>query len=145
MWSKVNVLADTLDAMIGEAEARLAVVAREVWGGVRGPGDLMEVFSGSVVYAQRPEQPGLFVTDLGERGRWMVVFSTIERLAAHVGDCDYFATTGADLLELVPPGVGLMVDPHDEHRFPILTRMAPPDVVARAWAEAGEPRRQRAQ
>jgi hypothetical protein len=67
----------------------------------------------------------------------MVVFSTLERLAAHAGECDYFATTGADLLELVPPGVGLMVDPDDQHRFPVLSRMAPPDVVARTWAQAG--------
>jgi hypothetical protein len=52
----------------------------------------------------------------------MVVFSTLERLAAHAGECDYFATTGADLLELVPPGVGLMVDPDDQHRFPVLSR-----------------------
>jgi len=119
-------------------EARLAVVAQEVRDGTRGPGELTDVFAGVVVYAQRPEQPGLWVTDLGERGRWMVVFSTLERLARHAGECDYLSTTGADLLELVPPGIGLMVDPHDDHRFPILSRMAPPDVVARTWAQAGK-------
>jgi UDP-N-acetyl-D-mannosaminuronic acid transferase (WecB/TagA/CpsF family) len=91
--------------------------------------------------AQRPERPALLVTDLGERGRWMVVFSTLERLAAHSGECDYFATTGADLLELVPTGIGLMVDPDDDHRFPIVSRVAPPDVVARVWARAGGRRR----
>ena len=125
---------------VGETEVRLAVVAREVWSGSRGPGDFIDVFAGALVYAQRPPQPGLLVIDLGERGRWMVVFSTLERLARHAGECDYFATTGADLLELVPPGVGVMVDPDDEHRFPILSRMAPPDVVARAWDEVGERR-----
>lgn len=88
------------------------------------------------MYAQRPEQPALLVTELGSRGRWTVVFSTLERLAAHVGDCDFLATTGADFLELVPPGIGVMVDPDDGHRLPILARMAPPDVVARVWAEA---------
>lgn len=120
------------------AEARLAVVAQEVWRGSRGPGDLTDVFAGAVVYVQRPEQPRLWVADLGERGRWMVVFSTLERLARHAGACDYLSTTGADLLELVPPGTGLMVDPDDEHRFPVLSRMAPLDVVARAWAQAGK-------
>ncbi|MFD9889726.1 hypothetical protein ACFWY9_10315 [Amycolatopsis sp. NPDC059027] len=43
-------------------------------------------------------------------------------------------TTGADLLELVPPGVGVMVDPDDEHWFPVLSRLAPPEVVAQAWS-----------
>jgi hypothetical protein len=122
------------------AEARLAVVAQQIWAGSRGPGDFVDTFAGTVVYAQRPERPALLVTDLGERGRWMVVFSTLKRLAAHAGECDYFATTGGDLLELVPPGVGLMVDPDDEHRYPVLSRMAPPDVIARAWAQAGERR-----
>jgi hypothetical protein len=125
----------------GEDEVWLAVVAQQVWDGSRGPGDFMDTFAGAMVYVQRPEQPALLVTDLGERGRWMVVFSTLERLAAHAGECDYFATTGADLLELVPPGIGLMVDPDDEHRFPVLSRVAPPDVVARAWAQAGGRRR----
>ncbi|WP_051736243.1 SseB family protein [Amycolatopsis rifamycinica] len=120
-----------------QGEAYLVVVAQQVWDGSRGPGDFMEVFAGATVYAERTQPPAVLVTDLGERGRWMVVFSTLERLAAHSGECAYFATTGADLLELVPPGVGVMVDPDDEHRFPVLSRMAPPEVVARAWAQAG--------
>ncbi|MFC9255373.1 SseB family protein [Amycolatopsis thailandensis] len=119
-------------------EARLAVVAQEVRDGKRGPGELTDVFAGAIVYAQRPEKPGLWVTDLGERGRWMLVFSTLERLARHAWDCDYLSTTGADLLELVPPGIGLMVDPHEDHRFPILSRMAPQDVIARTWTKAGK-------
>ncbi|WP_372667144.1 SseB family protein [Amycolatopsis kentuckyensis] len=120
----------------GEAEAALAITARQVWDGSRGPSDFMAAFGGAMVYAQRPEQPALLVTELGSRGRWTVVFSTLERLASHAGDCDFLTTTGADFLELVPPGVGLMVDPDDGHRFPILSRVAPPDVVARVWAEA---------
>jgi hypothetical protein len=86
----------------------------------------------------------LLVTDLGDQGRWTVAFSTIERLAAYAGECDYFSTSGADLLELIPPGVGLMVDPEDEHRFPVLSRMAPPDVVARAWSQKFTARQGRA-
>lgn len=95
----------------------------------------MDAFAGANVFVRRPEQPGLLVMDLAERGRWMVAFSTLARLAAYEGECDYFATTGADLLELIPPGVGLMVDPDDQHRFPVLARMAPPDALARAWAQ----------
>jgi hypothetical protein len=121
----------------GEAESRLAQVARDVWGGVRGATDFMDTFTDARVYMQRPAEPGrLLVADLGDRGSWMVAFSTLARLGRHVGVCDYFATTGADLLELVPPGVGVMVDPGDEHRFPVLARMAPPDLITRAWAQA---------
>ncbi|WP_158104156.1 SseB family protein [Amycolatopsis pretoriensis] len=120
------------------AEAQLANVARQVWSGSRGPNDFVDAFVSALVYVQRPEQPALLVTDLGERGKWMAVFTTLERLAAHVGECGYFTTTGSDLLELVPPGVGLMVDPDDAHRFPVLSRMAPPELIARAWAHAGE-------
>lgn len=128
----------------GEAESRLVTVARQVWAGSRGPGDFMDVFAGTAVFAQRPERPALLVTDLGARGRWMVAFSTIERLAAYAGECDYFSTTGADLLELISPGIGLMVDPEDEHRFPVLSRMAPPDVVARTWSRMFEAQQGRA-
>lgn len=117
-----------------EAESRLAVVARQVWTGERGPADFLDAFAGAVVYAERREQPGLLVSDLGERGRWMPVFSTPARLYAHAREVPYFFTTGADLLELVPPGVGVMVDPDDEHRFPVLSRLAPPEVVAQAWS-----------
>ena len=121
----------------GEVESRLAQVARDVWSGRRGATDFMDTFAGARVYVQRPAEPGrLLVVDLGDRGSWLVVFSTLTRLARHVGVCDYFATTGADLLELVPPGIGVMVDPDDEHRFPVLARMAPPDLITRAWAQA---------
>lgn len=126
-----------------EGEAALAVLAREVWQGYRGPGDFMDGFASAVVWAQRTERPGLLVTDTGSRGRWMPVFSTPDRLAAHVGDGYCFAATGAELLSLVPLGVGLMLDPDDEHRFPILARVAPAGDIASAWAEVvGMRRRQ---
>ncbi len=64
------------------------------------------------------------------RGTWTFVFSTPQRLAAHYGDCDLYATTGADLLEQLPVGVGVMLDPDDDHRTPILTRMVPPKILA---------------
>lgn len=94
----------------------------------------MDAFTGSTVICQRPGHPALLVTELGDRGRWTVAFSTAARLATHAGECDYFSTTGADLLELIPPGIGLMVDPDDAHRFPVLTRVVPPGEIARAWA-----------
>lgn len=121
----------------------LAVLAGEVWQGYRGLNDFMNGFAEAVVWARRSEQPGLLVTDTGSRGRWMPVFSTPDRLAAHVGEGWFFSATGAELLSLVPPGVGSMLDPEDGHRFPILARMAPPGDIAGAWARlVGMRRRQ---
>ena len=57
------------------------------------------------------------------------MYSTPERLAARFGDCRFYAITGADLLEQLPVGIGVMVDPDDEHRMPILNRMVPPKVL----------------
>lgn len=124
-----------------EGDATLAVLAREVWQGYRGLSDFMNGFGSAVVWALRTGQPGLLVTDTGSRGRWMPVFSTPERLVAYAADGFFFSCPGAELLSLVPPGIGLMLDPDDEHRFPILARMAPPDGVASAWAEVAATRR----
>ncbi|WP_143086191.1 hypothetical protein [Amycolatopsis saalfeldensis] len=126
-----------------EGDAALAVLAWEVWQGYRGLSDFMDGFARAVVWARRSEQPGLLVTDTGSRGRWMPVFSTPDRLAAHVGDGYFFSASGAELLSLVPLGVGLMLDPDDVHRFPILARVAPPEAVAGTWVEVvGMRRRQ---
>lgn len=124
-----------------EADAALAVLAWEVWQGYRGPGDFMDGFASAVLWARRSEQPGLLVPDTGSRGLWMPVFSTPDRLAAHVGDGYFFSATGAELLSLVPPGIGLMLDPDDEHRFPVLARVASPNDIAGAWAEFAGVRR----
>lgn len=57
------------------------------------------------------------------------MFSTPQRLAAHFGDCVFFTTTGADLFGQLPIGIGVMLDPNDEHRLPILNRMVPPQAL----------------
>jgi hypothetical protein len=87
------------------------------------------VFAQATVYGRRPARPGVETVDVAGRGRWTFVFSTPQRLAAHFGDCDFYATTGADLLEQLPIGIGVMLDPDDEHRLPILNRMVPPQAL----------------
>ncbi|MFI7121951.1 SseB family protein [Amycolatopsis sp. NPDC049868] len=109
-------------------------VAREINAGQRGPSEFMDVFSIATVFARRPRRTALLVTELGDRGRWTVVFSSLDRLAMHAGECDYLSATGADFMELVPEGVAVMVDPDDDHRFPVLSRVAPADFVARVGA-----------
>jgi hypothetical protein len=117
---------------LGE-EGELARVARLVLKGERSPEDFHDVFARAQVFARRPSVPGLFVSQVPGRGRWTVVFSTLDRLAAREGECDYLSAPGTDVLELVPEGVGVMVDPDDEHRFPILTRVATGKAIAQAW------------
>ncbi|MBE1502252.1 hypothetical protein H4696_009352 [Amycolatopsis lexingtonensis] len=70
------------------------------------------------------------MVEVSERGTWTFVFSTPQRLAAHFGDCDVFATTGADLLAQLPRAIGVMLDPDDDHRMPVVDRMVPPEVLA---------------
>lgn len=117
-------------------EPFLVSAARQVRTGQRSHEQFQEAFNEATVYAERPPRPGVVVWDAGERGRWTVVFSQLQRLAAHAGECSYLATTGADFLDLVPDGIGVMLDPNDEHRFPVLARMASPQQLAAAWTQA---------
>lgn len=116
-------------------EPFLVTAARQVWAGQRSHEQFHAVFNEATVYAERPSRPGVLVWDAGERGRWTVVFSQLQRLAAHAGACSYLAATGTDFLELVPDGVGVMLDPNDEYRFPVLTRMASPQQLSAAWTQ----------
>lgn len=92
------------------------------------------MFATATVFARRLRRTALLVTELGDRGRWTVVFSSLERLAMHAGECDSLSTTGDDFMELVPEGVAAMLDPDDEHRFPVFSKVLPVDSVARMWA-----------
>lgn len=116
-----------------QAEPRVVTIAEDVWAGCRKPDEFHAAFATARVYAKRTERPGVWVTEVPGRGRWTVVFSLLSRLAAHAGECEYLSTTGADFLELVPSGVGVMFDPDDRHRFPVLARVASPQAVAKAW------------
>lgn len=112
------------------SEPELVVIARAVRAGQLPPDALDSAFDSAIVYAQCPPNPGLFVVDVPGYGKWAYVFSTPSRLAAHAGDCQYLSTTGADLLDQAPAGTGIMLDAADDHRYPILTRVVPPKVLA---------------
>ena len=70
-------------------EPFLVTAARQVWAGQRSHEQFHAVFGETTVYAERTQQPGVLVWDAGERGRWTVVFSQLQRLAAHAGACSY--------------------------------------------------------
>jgi hypothetical protein len=46
---------------------------------------------------------------------YVVVHASLRTLATHSGPCDWASAPGADLLDLVPPGYGLLVDPAGPH------------------------------
>ncbi|MGH3769958.1 MAG: hypothetical protein ACRDRW_00925 [Pseudonocardiaceae bacterium] len=52
------------------------------------------------------------------------------RLAAYAGDCQFFSTTGADLLAQLPRNMGLLRDPGDDHPVLVLSQLVPPKTLA---------------
>lgn len=76
--------------------------------------ELRDAFAAATVYCQRGERPG-FVA-VGEPGHGVVpVFSSLTELANYtVGrgepGTDWFSTTGADVLDLLPDGYGVVLD-----------------------------------
>lgn len=52
------------------------------------------------------------VAAVGREGAGLVaVHTSAERLAAYAGECDWARASGSDLLELLPEGYGVVVDP----------------------------------
>lgn len=71
-------------------------------------------FETTTFYLQRvPGRDGApAVAALGAPGAgYLALYSSLEALADLVGECDWAAAPGAELLELVPPGYGVVVDP----------------------------------
>lgn len=102
--------------MVGVGEGSdLTAAAAEAASGELPPEAFSEVFLSSEIFCQRPERPGFLA--LGEPPDGLIpVFSAPAQLAAFTGGaCDWFSTTGADLLSLVPPGFGLLLDPAADH------------------------------
>lgn len=69
--------------------------------------------------AFRPPAPGVLVFDT-PGGRWTVAFTSLRRLARFARDrdqavVDWMSLSGADLIDHLPVGAGLLMDPGDEH------------------------------
>lgn len=107
-------------------EAPLAAVARRVVEGTGDPAELFEVFLAARVLCVRPRRPGFLAYDepaAGVRparpegeghpggGAWVAVFSSLAEFGAFTGGGDWFSLRGADLLDLLPPGHALLLDP----------------------------------
>lgn len=102
-------------------ELELVVVARDVRARRRRPIEFDEAFAQGNVFVQRPsDRVGVMTAELPGKGRWVLAFSTLPRLANYAGDVQWLATTGADLLEQLPSGLGVLFDVEDAHGLPLL-------------------------
>jgi hypothetical protein len=84
------------------------------------PEALTETFRKETVYCQAAEQPGFLA--VGPPGAGLVpVFSSLDQLSRYAvayglrGGIDWLSTTGADVLDLLPNGYGIVVDPAGDH------------------------------
>ena len=70
-------------------------------------------FERAQLWVQRVRTHGApSVVAVGPEGAGLVaVHTSAERLAAYAGECDWASASGGDLLELVPDGYGVVVDP----------------------------------
>lgn len=88
----------------------LTDVAAGVAAGTASAQELHRAFLAATLWCEAPESPG-FVA----RGRppeaVVAVYSSPEQLAADRGPQRWFSTTGADLLDLLPAGHDLVLDP----------------------------------
>lgn len=92
----------------------LAEVARRVAAGRAGPAELLECFLAATVFCEAPDSPGV-VPALTPQGPVVCMHSSLAELAAARGSAAWFSTTGIDLLDLLPAGHDLLLDPASEH------------------------------
>lgn len=110
-----------------EADPTLVTVCREVRAGQREPDAFDAEFAHATVFVQRlPDRPGVVASVLPGKGRWVLAFSTPQRLARQCGDVPWLGATGADLLQQLPHGLGVLVDVGDEHGLPLLPQPGGP-------------------
>jgi len=93
---------------------------RAVRAGAAGVDVLRSALDAARLFALRPPTPGVLAFSVPGGGRWTVVFTSPQGLARFARDrgqvvADWMSTTGADLIDQLPAGVGLLVDPGEEH------------------------------
>lgn len=77
--------------------------------------DFQAVFLVSKVHCPRGERPGFLA--LHETPEPVIpMFSSLEELRRYAGDSRWFSVTGAEVLDLLPSGYGLVLDIEGEHR-----------------------------
>ena len=75
-------------------------------------------FETASLYVQRVPGPNgrPAVAAFGPPGAgYIAMFSSLATLELHAGECDWASATGRDLLQLVPDGYGIVLDPAGPH------------------------------
>lgn len=104
-----------------KGEPGLVWVAGEVRAARQRPEAFDAAFAEATVFVQRLwERVGVMTADLPDRGRWVLAFSTLPRLARYASGVPWLSTSGSDLLDQLPPGVGVLLDVEDAHGLPLL-------------------------
>jgi len=89
-------------------------IERFLAGELDGPA-LHEAFCAAQVFCQAGERPGFLAVD-GEHGdRVVPVFTSLVALARATGQTAWFSTVGQDVLDLLPDGYDVVVDPGSPH------------------------------
>ncbi|MEU5047605.1 SseB family protein [Streptomyces griseorubiginosus] len=80
------------------------------------PQELLDAWLDATVYCVRPDRPGVYVAETPAPEDQVVgVCTSLEELARFAGECEWFSTTGSDLLAQLPPGVDVVIDPSGSH------------------------------
>ncbi|MEV5316543.1 hypothetical protein AB0K92_02510 [Streptomyces sp. NPDC052687] len=123
----------------GDTTEDLVDVVRRAREGLAPPQAVFEAFIRARVYCERPEEPGFLTVPappVGHEGTGprsglsdlvdgapasnpadglVPVFSSLGQFALFLGEGPWFSTTGADVLDLLPPGLDIWLDPAAEH------------------------------
>ena len=130
-----------------DGEKPVVVAARAVHDGTGSPGAVLDALRRSVVYAQQggASGPAAQVVVFEGWGAWIAVYTTVDRLLAHVGPCQWWSTVGSDLLDNILPELvartglaGVVVDLDSPHAFPVPGVTAPPRSTARSAPAMGD-------
>jgi hypothetical protein len=91
------------------------VEAAQRW--YRGSGDqelLLERFREASVYCEAGDRPGMPAHRPDGSG-FVPIFTSLDRFVRSMGNAAWFSTTGSDLLEVLPAGFDLVLDPGTPH------------------------------
>lgn len=93
-----------------DSGADLQAIAQRWLDGSATSEELLRSFLAATLFLQATEQPGFMA--IGEPPEGLVpVWTTEAELARSLGAAAWFSTNGADLLDLLPPGYDLLLDP----------------------------------
>ena len=90
--------------------------------------------SNSTVFLEKPATNHAALQVFAVEGdHWVLAFSSLQRVAAARGMCEWISLTGQDLMDNMPPRVNLGIDVQDDHSFFVPAAV----IAARALSRGG--------